>query len=413
MWCCKLLVACHVLGALIHAASGAIALEPQPDNSKTKIEGKIMLAKPLALRKSSGHSVLRDEHGRSPGDSFQFSPDGKYLAAIFMDVFPAVVHPKTAKKLLPGGIEPDTGDRLAESRGRILLWNLAAGKVERTLTHEHGLGKFAFTPKGDILLAGCGDGTIRFWRMPDGALLQTWENPVNKLQKLGNMPRRSQKPILGSSVTVSKSGKYVAACAYLPTVWDWESKKGKILDLEINQSGDSAIRAVFSPDEEKLLVASASAGVSLWSTGTGKLLAQTKKPEWQIHDLAHSPTANLFATAATIGSPAKQGWVQIFEAEKLSEISSVRAFEGGSDCVTFSPDGKYLIAGGRGTAVNDPGVVCIWEVATGKCVRAFWATEKDFGGMALSPDGKTLAVRGADPEIRLYDLEKLVGGKQP
>jgi WD40 repeat protein len=52
----------------------------------------------------------------------------------------------------------------------------------------------------------------------------------------------------------------------------------------------------------------------------------------------------------------------------------------------------------------------VWDVPTGKVVRKFdWAKDdgdppEGPGGAALSPDGKTLAVNGPGPEVRLVDL---------
>jgi hypothetical protein len=63
----------------------------------------------------------------------------------------------------------------------------------------------------------------------------------------------------------------------------------------------------------------------------------------------------------------------------------------------FSPDGKWLAAGGYGTKAD------IWEVATGKKVRDF---ESDTAGgltPVFSPDGKILALGNRNSEPRLFD----------
>jgi WD40 repeat protein len=64
--------------------------------------------------------------------------------------------------------------------------------------------------------------------------------------------------------------------------------------------------------------------------------------------------------------------------------------------LAYSPDGKWLVAGGR----NSP--VAVFEAGTGKLVRRL--NEPFVWAVAISPDGKTLATGGASKVIRLWDL---------
>src|SRR5262249_21040369 len=69
----------------------------------------------------------------------------------------------------------------------------------------------------------------------------------------------------------------------------------------------------------------------------------------------------------------------------------------------FSPDGRELISGGW-----YDGTVRSWDAATGRAVRSFEVTDGESGRrsvrtIALSPDGRTLAVEGVNNRLRLCD----------
>jgi WD40 repeat protein len=121
---------------------------------------------------------------------------------------------------------------------------------------------------------------------------------------------------------------------------------------------------------------------------------QTKlvKPEQSIVALALSSGGKLLAS----GSP--------FEAIRLWDGATghlVRALDDpqGGIALAFSPDNKYLASG----TIN--GVVRLWDVATGKEVRKFPGFKAWVNALAFSPDGKTLAVAGAESRtLYLWDV---------
>ena len=80
---------------------------------------------------------------------------------------------------------------------RIIIWNIAAGKIERTFEgHTWKVFTCAFNPTGQYLASGSIDGTVRLWNVADGTEMKTWK-------------LRFPKPF--NAVTFTSDSKYVIA----------------------------------------------------------------------------------------------------------------------------------------------------------------------------------------------------------
>jgi hypothetical protein len=65
--------------------------------------------------------------------------------------------------------------------------------------------------------------------------------------------------------------------------------------------------------------------------------------------------------------------------------------------MAFTPDGKFLATG-----THDE-IVRLWDLATGKQLRAFVGHQAPVGAVAFSPDGKLLASASEDGVVRIWD----------
>src|SRR5437899_1269328 len=111
----------------------------------------------------------------------------------------------------------------------------------------------------------------------------------------------------------------------------------------------------------------------LLATGTG---AEAPKPK--------QPRLDLHADPLPEGAIARLGTVRMRHSHTISGA-------------VFSSDGKSIIAADYHSGVH------VWDVAVGKEVRRLYQNEYYCNCLALSPDGRTLAVALGDCSVRLCD----------
>jgi WD40 repeat protein/tRNA A-37 threonylcarbamoyl transferase component Bud32 len=175
------------------------------------------------------------------------------------------------------------------------------------------------------------------------------------------------------------------------TLWDVDSRSRLHGPLRAGSAG-LLVGVGFSPDAATLATASG-AGVWLWDVATGATLSEITYRA--AHDLAFS------ADGTTVASVREEGGAEVWDVASRTSIATV----GGTPesdlfdfSVALSPNGRMLAVGGFGRVVR------LWDVRTRKLVH-----ELDQGGngaftLEFSPDGRTLAVSGFEPVASLWDV---------
>jgi RNA polymerase sigma factor (sigma-70 family) len=107
----------------------------------------------------------------------------------------------------------------------------------------------------------------------------------------------------------------------------------------------------------------------------------------------------------TVASSGEDKRVCFWDAQTGKPLRKFTPHQGTVTCVIFSPDGKQLITSGWDDPKEFKSLVHVWDLATNKVVREttgdgrFWS-----GSVALSPDGKTIAVSGGFNVVSLTDI---------
>jgi WD40 repeat protein len=164
-----------------------------------------------------------------------------------------------------------------------------------------------------------------------------------------------------------------------------------------------AVHLAYSADGKLLATAESNYRVCLWDTTTGKELASVPHHKWEkLYRVAFTPDGKTLASAAYYG-----GGVELHDLTGPPDQWAARkpklTIETGIKHlvhVGFADAGRLVVTAGRKAPVQ------FWDAQTGKLHKEL-AVDKLFSevqALALSADGRTLAVAGGGLWVVLYDL---------
>jgi WD40 repeat protein len=284
------------------------------------------------------------------------------------------------------------------------VWDLKTGKE---LFNRPSRSPFftagALLSEGRRLLTGESEGWLRLWEVETGKhLIQT---------------RQGKGPVV--ALAVSSDGQLVVT-GEDRLIHLWKSD-----DLsEVRQFGEGEIPQeisilTFTPDGHRILSGHRDGTVIEWDVSSGRRARLINPPERGGPVLAFSADS----TKALHAASRLLLW-------GLGGNEPVRSFDlprGVVSAAAISPDGRLVMASG-GAPPKDPQAtphprrttspavppdekVTIWDVATGKKLRTFFAAGGEVTCMAVTPDSRKVFVGGTDRSLRLWPLPE--SGSEP
>ncbi|MBI4660252.1 MAG: protein kinase, partial [Verrucomicrobia bacterium] len=151
-------------------------------------------------------------------------------------------------------------------------------------------------------------------------------------------------------------------------------------------------RASFSPDGQRVVLASDTAGARVWDARTGEPITPFLKDQGPFR--AFFSPDNRWIVTLVLGQAAR-----VWDAATGEPVTPPLQHPNNAlDHTQFSPDNRYLLTSGR------DGTVHLWNIATGKSVSVPLTHSYRVFRASFSPDGRQIAAGGSDGTVRLWNL---------
>jgi WD40 repeat protein len=335
------------LAALVLAAA-AVIISTQP--------------RPAAGALTAGRIAAVNDPGTQGVGSVAFSPDGKMLAA-------------------------------ADQNGRTYLRHTATGRLVATLTDPAGNGigvgaSAAFSPNGTTLATSDGNQSTFLWDVGTGRRIATLTDPGSHGV---------------TSVAFSPDGTILAAADDNGRIYLWDVAAGRQISSVTDPAHGAGVTTVaFSPNGTTLAAGDGYGDVYLWDIAAARLIATLTDPDagygLSVTSVTFSPDGTNVAAGDTGGDAyvwhagAREPDVAVANPGSMALNYSSEEDDdspgSGNDAVyvAFGPDGTLVAADYFG------GDICWWRGASRLATVADGS--QWISALALSPDGRTLAVGG-------------------
>ncbi|WKZ47729.1 MAG: TIR domain-containing protein [Anaerolineales bacterium] len=215
--------------------------------------------------------------------------------------------------------------------------------------------------------------------------------PVAHMKQDGPIFNIEWSPDRQFFVTGNKSDKTSKSAKNLACVWREDSGE-KVYCVEHD---DDVTDALFSPDGQYLITASADKSVRFWNAANGEFV-QRLDFGGAVLDLDESRTIlaigrqDNYLTLYYFNRPD----LKPFDYEVVNKVNNIKQ-PVGVDAVQFSPSGGYLAFG------TTTGTVKMWQISSSSIYNGPKHTGSDFHALAFSPDSLWLVSGGSDSFSRL------------
>lgn len=369
--------------------------------------------------------------------AMRVSSDGRQLATAGRDGWVALWNLTSGRELTrldtritasTANISPDLRFVAFAAEREVVVWDLQARREVLRTAHGSTVTAVAFSPDSRLLASGGLDKIAKITAIPSGMVVARFAH----LEQVETVAFSAD----GSRLATG-TGSVAARLLKRPSLDDaahvWDVASGARL---ARLPHDHAVQAVaFDPDASRLATGSLDGTARVWNVETAREIARVRHDDG-VHTVAFSPNGRYVASASKPYLIASRNQtVQVWEAASGQEIGRIH-HEGGVRHLAFSPDGRWIASVGDDRtarllaysgveaarlAFDDVASVVAFTqdgrlvIGGGTAVHILPAEagsdrkriplEGHASLIALSPDGKRMAITEFKNAIRVWDVE--------
>ncbi|CAM3999662.1 WD40 repeat domain-containing protein [Deinococcus frigens] len=259
-------------------------------------------------------------------------------------------------------------------------------------------GALAYSPDGEWLVTGSGEGLIQWWPVGGGSRqMRKAQMGQAQIEKRGPSLRQ---PGAVTALVFNPSGSRLAATSGDGRVRVWDANSRTPL-LTLDPQTYHVTALAFSPDGLTLATAggdnsgqaSAANSVKLWDLATGRVQGSLRGHGDVVTSLAFDPAGR------TLASGSRDRTVRLWDVAQRLPLRTLSGHGDYVSAVTFSPDGTTLASGSWDSTVR------LWTVQTGDLQRELLSQGGPVDAVAFSPEGQRLLSGAEDGRARLWNAQ--------
>ncbi|MFN8450801.1 MAG: hypothetical protein U0521_20035 [Anaerolineae bacterium] len=289
--------------------------------------------------------------------------------------------PDTPSTIFSYTISPDATRLVGLNNEQMLAWNLLDGSLLFRTSRSDTTRAF-YSPDKTEIYAVAPNGQTVVHDANTGAVKTSFEGNPNYANSAAYFPDMGWLALGGTDGSVK--------------VWDTYERQS-LVTIEAHTGGVTAL--AFSPDGDELATAGRDGLVRLWRWRDPTLrdvYALEESPP-NVLRLAFSPDA----TQLGIGTDRDARLWYLLDTSQREILQTGAG--GASQILTYSPDGRFLLAGNQSAGLS------LWNPVTHALVAALPDTQGDRLAAAFSPDGNLLLTAVLNGKVSLWNLVQVTG----